>query len=83
MKIIRKLGAVVALTFVLSLSAMGSPCDPGETHGPPCSTVLASVPGETSTPPAGALGQTDTPPIGDLSLTGIASSVLLSIVSLF
>jgi len=44
---------------------------------------LASVPGETSTPPAGALGQTGTPPVDEMSLTEIASSVLLSILSLF
>ena len=88
MKTLKQLGAVVALTFVLGPQVLGGekstpPCTPGDISTPPCATAQAPAPGETSTPPAGALGQTDTPPIDEMSLTEIASSVLLSMVSLF
>ena len=59
MKYLRKLGLVVALTFLVALSAFAQtppPCDPGETHGPPCATVQLT-PDDSATP-----GQTDTPP---------------------
>jgi hypothetical protein len=82
MKILRKLGAIVTLTFVLCLSAFGQTCtDPGETHGPPCS-ASPLVSGETATATL-APGQTDTPPSAELSLTEIASIALLSMMSLF
>ena len=88
MKTLKQLGAVVALTFVLGLQVLGGemstpPCTPGDISTPPCATAQAPTPGETSTPPAGALGQTDTLPSADLYLTEIASSVLLSMLSLF
>ncbi|HYR76790.1 MAG TPA: hypothetical protein VEM96_13200 [Pyrinomonadaceae bacterium] len=84
MKTLKQLGAVVAMTFVLGVSVLGAPpCTPGDISTPPCAAVRALSPGETSTPAAGALGQTDTPPVGEMSLTEIASSVLLSMVSLF
>jgi len=88
MKTLKQLGAVVALTFVLGLQVLGGemstpPCTPGDISTPPCATAQAPNSAETAAPPAGALGQTDTPPSADLYLTEIASSVLLSIVSLF
>ena len=90
MKNLKKLGTVVALTFVLGLFALAGEtatlaCGPapGQIDTPPCATAQAPTPGETSTPPAGALGQIDTSPVGEVSLTEIASYVLLSIVSLF
>jgi len=88
MKTLKQLGAVVALTFVLGLQVLGGemstpPCTPGDINTPPCATAQAPMPGETATPAAGALGQTDTPPVGEMSLTEIASSVLLSMLSLF
>ena len=83
MKTLQRIGTAVVLTFVLGLSALGGeiptpPCDPGETHGPPCSAVSASVPAEMDTP-----GQTETPPAAETSFTEIAASVLLGIMSLF
>jgi hypothetical protein len=84
MKTLKQLGAVVAMTFVLGVSVLGAPpCTPGDISTPPCATAQAPTPGEILTPPAGALGQTDTPPMGEVSLTEIASSVLLSMLSLF
>jgi hypothetical protein len=89
MKTLKQLGAVVALTFVLGLQVLGGemstpPCTPGDINTPPCATAQAPSGGETSTPPAAtAPGQIDTPPLDELSLTEFASSVLLSIVSLF
>jgi hypothetical protein len=82
MKILRKLGAIVTLTFVLCLSAFGQTCtDPGETHGPPCS-ALPSVSSETATATL-APREIDTPPRDEVSLTEIASFALLSMMSLF
>jgi hypothetical protein len=88
MKHARSLTVALTLTFVLAVSALAGatptpPCTPGEILTPPCATVQAPNSGEMSTPAAVAPGQTDTPPSGDLSLTEIASSVLLSMVSLF
>lgn len=89
MKNARSLTGAVGLTLVLAASALGGeiptpPCTPGEIPTPPCATAQAPSGGETSTPPATtAPGQIDTPPSGDLSPTEFASSVLLSIVSLF
>jgi hypothetical protein len=92
MKNLRALGTFVVLTSLLCLlafvvetnaSACG-PLDPGQVETPPCATAQASSTGETSTPPAAAPGQLETPPAsGEVSLTELASSVLLSIVSLF
>lgn len=91
MKHLKKLGAAIVLTCALGLTAfagetMTPPCappEPGQTSTPPCATAQAPNTGEIPTPPAVAPGQTDTPPMGELSLTEIASSVLLRIVSLF
>ena len=83
MKTAKSLGAAVVLTLVIAISGLAaSPCSPGQIETPPCAMAQAPAPGETSAPPAGALGQIDTPPV-DVSLTEIASSVLLSMVSLF
>jgi hypothetical protein len=91
MKTAKSLVASVVLTLVIAISSLAgeiptppnSPCNPGEIPTPPCATAQAPAPGETDTPPAAALGQTDTPPVAEVSLTEIASSVLLSMLSLF
>ena len=78
--------AALALTLLLSLSTTavgGTGCEPGQIMTPCSSAIQAPNTGDISTPPAAAPGQTDTPPNGDVSLTEIASSVLLSIVSFF
>ena len=87
MKTLRKLSAVVVLTFVLGLSAFGDdtstpPCAPGEISTPPCAMAPAPDPG---TPTAIVPGQVDTPPAAqsDASFTEIAASVLVGIMSLF
>ena len=73
MKNARSLAAAVVLTFVVAISGLAAPpCTPGQIDTPPCAMAPAATP-----------GQTDTPPIGKVSLTEIASSVLLSILSLF
>lgn len=77
MKNLKRLGAMVVLTFVLSLSAIG-----GETSTPPCAPP---APGELSTPPCSgtqaapdpAPGQTDTPPA---SLAAEASALAISLL---
>jgi hypothetical protein len=86
-------GVLVLVLLVFSTSSKAATCVPGQIMTPcdcspgqintPCSSARGYAQGETSTPPAAALGQIDTPPSGDLSLTEIASSVLLGIVSLF
>lgn len=84
MKNLKKLAAAVVLMCVLGLSTFaGEPCTPGEILTPPCATIQAPDTGDMSTPPAP--GQIETPPVAgdEASLTEIAASVLLSIVSLF
>ena len=60
MKHLKSLCLAIALTLMVGLSALAddpqpSPCDPGETHTPPCSTAQLTsddpTPGQTSTPP--------------------------------
>jgi hypothetical protein len=77
------LGLAVLLGFSTTTDGQSATCDPGQINTPCSSAKLVITPGETSTPPAGALGQTDTPPMDEVSLTEIASSVLLSMLSLF
>jgi len=77
---------VLTLLFALSTTAVGqagTSCDPGQIMTPCSSANQTPAPGEISTPAAVAPGQIDTPPMGQVSLTKIASSVLLRIVSLF
>ncbi len=79
--------AALALTLLFALSTtavvQAGTCEPGQIMTPCSAANQVLGPGETSTPPAAAPGQTDTPPMGDASLTEIASSVLLSMLSLF
>ena len=80
MKNLQKLGAAFVLMCALGLTTFAgeidtpphASADPGQIDTPPSAITQASTP-----------GQTDTPPSGELSLTEIASSVLLSMVSLF
>lgn len=83
MKNLRRLGATVALTLVLGLSAfagdtMTPPCAPGDTMTPPCSNAQVSpddpvTPSDLSPATAGP----------DYSVTGIAVDVLESLLSIF
>ena len=62
MKNLKRLGAAIALTFALGLSAFAGdvdtpPCAPGDILTPPCAAARLSAddsaaPGETDTPPA-------------------------------
>jgi len=62
MKNLKRLAVTLALTLILAGTALAGitetpPCDPGETHGPPCAAAPMNsndpeAPGETSTPPA-------------------------------
>ena len=84
MKHLKRLGLVIALTLVIGLSAFADdpipPCDPGETHTPPCSTAQLS-----SDDPAP--GQTDTPPssnaVTEYVVAGAAFDFVESVLSLF
>ncbi|MFS8085020.1 MAG: hypothetical protein ACMG6H_05270, partial [Acidobacteriota bacterium] len=87
MKNARSLVAAVVLTFVIAASVLAGetptpPCTPGQIDTPPCAMAQASSIGE---PTATAPGEILTPPMANdqAYLTEIASSVLLSIVSLF
>ncbi len=63
---LKKLPASVVLALALGLSAFAGqtdtpPCDPGETHGPPCVAIQmasddSATPGVISTPPASNAG---------------------------
>lgn len=53
MKSLKRLGATIALTFVLAMAAFA-----GETPTPPCAPP---VPGETPTPPCAAQMASDDP----------------------
>lgn len=79
MKNLKKLGAAIVLTGALGLTTFAgeidtpphASADPGQIETPPCAIAHSPSPGQTDTPPA------------EVSLTEIASSVLLSMVSLF
>ena len=83
MKSLKRIGAVVALTISLGLSAFAQapPCgsnDPGETHTPPCATYQktnddSTAPGETSTPPDST----------DYIITQVAVDIVESVLTLF
>jgi hypothetical protein len=90
MKNLRKLGAAIALSCVLGLTALA-----GETSTPPCALP---EPGETSTPPCveqPAPGDMETPTVastapGEVTLAGtetsfgeIAANALLTFLPLF
>jgi hypothetical protein len=92
MKTLKKLSAVVVLTFALALSAFAGetptqPCGdpvPGQTETPPCATQLLS--GNMTTPATlsitpGIMGK----PAGtnETSLTRIVADVLLNFLPLF
>ena len=78
MKTFKTAASALLLMFVLGLPVFADdvppPCNPGETHGPPC-----SQPQESSNDPV-APGQTDTPPasasVAVASLAEIALELL-------
>jgi hypothetical protein len=86
MKNLRRLGAAVALTLVLGLSAfagdtMTPPCAPGDTMTPPCTNAPATTddgvaPSDLNAGPAATAGS-------DYSVTGVAVDVLESLLSIF
>ena len=64
---LRRLVATLCLTSVFAITAFADttpapPCDPGETHGPPCSSAQMAT-DDSSNP-----GQTDTPPASDTTV---------------
>ena len=81
MQNLKKLGAAVALTFMLGLSAFvgelnAPPCpppDPGQMETPPCS----AAPGQTEAPPAASTdpGETNAPP-AEYAFTQLALTLL-------
>jgi hypothetical protein len=80
MKSLKRLSAVIALTFVLGLSAFAGdvetpPCVPGDISTPPC--AAAQMTPDDSTAP----GQLETPPASDtadiLAVVDAAMNLLL------
>jgi len=86
MKELRKLGAVVVLTFVLALSAFAGeiltpPCappEPGQIETPPCGAAPGDM--ETLNSTSGDLG---TPTSDEMSFSKIAADVFLEFLPLF
>ena len=84
MKHLKRLGTAIALTLVIGFSAFADdpipPCDPGETHAPPCSTAQLTsddpTPGQTSTPPASSA-------VAEYVVAGAAIDFVESVLSLF
>ena len=86
MKNLRRLGAAVALTLVLGLSAfagdtMTPPCAPGETATPPCASAQVA-PDDTAAPNDLNAGPAATAE-PDYSVTSVAVDVLESLLSIF
>jgi hypothetical protein len=91
MKNLRKLGSVVVLIFVLSLSVIGGqiptpPCappEPGQIPTPPCAAAPGDIdtPGVTSTSSGDVV--TPTAADGETSFTEIAADLFLSFLPLF
>lgn len=91
MKTLKRLSAVVVLTFALGVAAFAGdvqapPCtDPGQISTPPCAVSQMATPGDIGTPTLAstAPGQTETPPSSNISLGEIAVSVLWNLLPLF
>ena len=87
MKNLRRLGAVVALTLVLGLSAfagdtMTPPCaPPGSTETPPCTNALATP--DDGLPPSDLTHGPAATAEPDYSVTGVAVDILESLLSIF
>lgn len=91
MKNLKKLGAVIGLTFALGLPVFAGqtdtpPCplpEPGQTETPPCSAAPSDM--GTTSGASTAPGDMEMPPVAsnDTSFTEIAADVLLNVLSLF
>ncbi len=85
MKNLKRLSAVLALTFVLALSAFAGemnspPCpppDPGEMNSPPC-TSAQELPDDSLAP-----GQTNSASTVAIIVTDAAIDILQSVLSIF
>ena len=76
MKNVKRLGAAMALTCVLGLSAFGQMCVPGQASTWPCAAAQP-IPGDPAAP-----GQLETPPVTNavdvLSVAEAAMNLLLT-----
>lgn len=88
MKNLRKLGAAVVLTSVLTLSAFAGetrtpPCSPGQIDTPPCAAASGDM--DTPTGASTAPGDLGTPTLAstETSFTDFAANVLLNLLPLF
>ena len=90
MKNIRKLSAVVVLTFVLAMSAFAGqtdtpPCpipEPGQIETPPCSAAPGDMETPSLTSTSGDLGAS-TAANDEMSFSKIAADLFLNILPLF
>ena len=90
MKTLRKMCAVVVLTFVLAMSAFAGqtetpPCpipEPGQVETPPCSAAPGDMETSTLTSTSGDLGAS-TVANDEMSFTKIATDVFLYYLPLF
>ncbi len=82
MKTLRKLCAVIALTFAFTFAAFADcpPPVPGEMNSPPCSSAQV-VPDDPLTATESSLSSTSNSDVVEISVTTI--DVLLSALSLF
>jgi hypothetical protein len=92
MKKLRKLGAIVSMTFALGISVMAAedpplPCgstEPGQIPTPPCAMQLATENVNTAVGASSAPGDIATlAAANETSLTRIAADVLLNFLPLF
>jgi hypothetical protein len=78
MKTLKRIGAALALSLIVTVVAFGDgplpPCDPGETHGPPCSS--ASLTADESTD----AGQMLTPSEDSVDLVSVADAALTAML---
>jgi len=78
MKSLKRLGAAIALTFALALTAFAD-CEPGEIHSPPCTAVQIAPDdpsGETTAPSTSSTSV-------ELSITEVAIDLAESVLLLF
>jgi len=83
MKTLKRLGAAIALTFVLAFAAFSDcqPPAPGEVNAPPCSSAQITPDDPVASAEPSAPSASSTPNVIEISVATL--DVLLSALSLF